>query len=115
MAILKQVAAGMDAQGLRGGEGRAKIFSVPLPEEATGPIRMSARIELEPGASIGYHIHEDDEETYAILSGHGVFKGDDGEIPAYPGDIFVTRVGHGHSLRNNGSIPLVFFAVVAKG
>ena len=36
------------------------------------------------------------------------------ELPALPGDIFVTRKGMSHGLRNNGGEPLIFFAVVAE-
>ena len=37
------------------------------------PLAMASRIELEPGASIGLHKHETDEEVYAIVSGNGVY------------------------------------------
>lgn len=114
MGIVKQPETGMEAEALRGGEGRARLFKVPIPEDQMGASRMVARIELEPGTSIGYHLHEDDEETYAIVSGEGVFTGDGEEVPALPGDVFLTTMGHGHSLRNTGTEPLVFFAVVAK-
>lgn len=114
MAILKQPATGVEAEALKGGEGSAKLFRTPLSEDKMGPIRLAARIELEPGASVGSHVHEDDEEAYAIFSGEGIFIGDGEEVPARPGDIFVTRQGHGHSLHNTGTEPLIFFAVVAK-
>ena len=114
MSIMKQPERGMEAEGLRGGKGKAILFRVPLDEEKKGPTGMAARIELEPGTSIGYHLHEDDEETYAIVSGEGVFTGDGKDVPALPGDIFVTCRGHGHALRNSGSEPLIFFAVIAR-
>ncbi len=115
MSIMKQPETGTEAEGLRGGKGKARLFRVALDAEKMGPTGMAARIELEPGTSIGYHLHEDDEETYAIVSGEGVFTGDGKDVSALPGDIFVTCKGHGHGLRNTGEEPLVFFAVIARG
>lgn len=69
---------------------------------------------LVPGASIGYHTHEEDEEVIFILSGHGTVKNDDGEIPANPGEAHLCSKGRSHSLINTGDEDLIFYAVVAK-
>ena len=111
--MIKQSDDFTTVSAMRGGEGCARIFRAPLPEKAA-PLAMASRIELEPGASIGVHKHETDEEVYAIVSGNGVYTSDDGDTPALPGDIFVTRKGMSHGLRNNGGEPLIFFAVVAE-
>lgn len=111
--MIKQSSEFIPASAVRGGRGNAKIFNAPLPDGAE-PLSMASRIELEPGASIGLHRHDTDEEVYAVVSGYGVYTSDEGEAPARPGDIFVTRKGMSHALRNDGDAPLVFFAVVAK-
>ncbi len=111
--MIKQSDKPVSAYAIRGGEGEARIFAAPLPQGAA-PIGTASRIELEPGASIGEHIHIDDEEVYAVMSGTGIYCADGREIPAAPGDIFVTRKGMSHGLKNSGDTPLVFFAVVAK-
>ncbi len=111
--MIKQSGEFTPARAIRGGNGNAKIFNAPLPDGAK-PLSMASRIELEPGASIGLHRHDGDEEVYAVVSGRGVYISDEGEFPARPGDIFVTRKGMSHALRNDGDAPLVFFAVVAK-
>ena len=84
--MIKQSDDFTTASAMRGGEGCARIFRAPLPEKAA-PLAMASRIELEPGASIGLHKHETDEEVYAIVSGNGVYTSDDGDTPALPGDI----------------------------
>lgn len=67
---------------------------------------------LEPGASIGLHTHETSSEILYILSGAGKVLCDDGEEALSPGDCHYCPKGHTHSLINNGTEPLVFFAVV---
>ena len=71
-----------------------------------------SRIELDPRAAVGDHLHAGNEEIYWILSGSGVFRDDGVEVPAHPGDMLLTLKGHRHALRNTGTEPLVFLAVV---
>ncbi len=110
---LMQSSKGVVRENLRGGTGKTTIYSLPIPDES-GRVVFAARIELEPGASIGIHRHDDDEETYAIQSGEGMYEHDGGSSAARPGDIFLTRRGMSHGLRNTGEGDLVFFAVMAK-
>jgi mannose-6-phosphate isomerase-like protein (cupin superfamily) len=74
---------------------------------------QASRVELDPGAVIGEHLHAGNEEIYWILSGCGVFIADGIEAAAAPGDLLLTRQGHRHGLRNTGDEPLVFLAIVA--
>ncbi len=113
MTLIKQSQNGIKMTGLRDGSGDAFIFPSESPLDE-GPIRMASRIELAPGASIGLHLHHQDEEVYAIISGEGLYGFDGGECRAKTGDIFVTKKGSSHSLKNNGNSPLIFFAVVAQ-
>lgn len=113
MSLIKQSDEPISVKNIRGGNGEAKIFASPIPVPH-GPLTLASRIELAPGANIGLHRHESDEEVYAIVSGEGVYLHDGGECPAHPGDIFVTKKGMSHALENRGAEPLVFFAVVAE-
>jgi len=113
MGPIRQPEAGIARKEVRGGKGCAKVFPAPIPA-GEGAITMAARIELEVGASVGFHLHDKDEEAYVILSGRGTFEYDGGECPALPGDVFVTLRGMSHGLRNTGDAPLVFAAVVAE-
>ena len=113
MGCIKQASEPSIKKSHRGGAGEAKFFASSLPQDGAC-FQTAARIELEPGASIGFHRHEDDEEVYAIVSGEGTYFFDGGQVPARSGDIFTTLRGMAHGLRNDGVSPLVFFAVVAK-
>ena len=66
---------------------------------------------LEPGASIGEHRHESDEEIYVILSGQGIMKIDGNDQAVGPGDVCLTRAGHSHDL-TNGAQGLMHFLVI---
>ncbi len=111
--VIKQSGDFTVASSIRGGKGSAKVFNVALPVPE-GPLAMASRIELEPGASIGLHRHDADEEVYAIVSGRGTYSSERGSVCAREGDIFVTKKGSSHGLQNDGDGPLVFFAVVAR-
>ena len=64
---------------------------------------------LQPGASIGMHKHEVNEDTYIIVSGEGVFTDSEGkETPVKAGDITIARKGDQHALKNTGDVDLVF-------
>ena len=70
--------------------------------------------KLEPGSSIGYHKHEGSCEMIFILEGEGKVLFDDTEEDVKPGMVHYCPEGHSHSLINNGSEDLVFYAVVPK-
>lgn len=69
---------------------------------------------LEPGNTIGYHKHETNSEIIYILSGAGKCLIDDGEEALAAGDCHYCPQGHSHSLINNGTEDLIFFAVVPE-
>lgn len=67
---------------------------------------------LEPGASIGYHSHDNDSEIMYFLEGEATVLYDDGQETLQPGQAHYCPQGHSHSLINRGDKPLVFVAVV---
>lgn len=69
---------------------------------------------LDPGASIGEHRHDTDEEIYAILSGRGVMKTDGESQPVGPGDVCLTRRGHSHDLVNGTEGTMHFLVICAN-
>ncbi|MDO5562526.1 MAG: cupin domain-containing protein, partial [Synergistaceae bacterium] len=101
MPLIKQSDEYVIKDGMREGKGTARLFHATA-SLAEGPIGLASRIELEPGASIGFHLHDCDEEVYAIVSGRGVYEFDGGECQASQGDIFTTKKGMSHGLRNTG-------------
>lgn len=78
-------------------------------------IKEVSRLTLLPGASIGYHKHVLNEDTYVIVSGAGIFKDKDGkDYPVKAGDVTIVRKGESHGLANTGQVPLVFIDVIAE-
>ena len=72
-------------------------------------------MRLDPGASIGMHKHEVNEDTYIVVSGEGVFTDTAGnETPVKAGDITIARRGDSHALKNTGSEPLVFLDIIGQ-
>lgn len=74
--------------------------------------RVFAHTILTPGSGIGYHIHENESELYYILKGCGEFS-DNGTITTVSaGDVTITVPGSGHALKNSGTEPLEFIALI---
>ena len=73
-----------------------------------------ACFSVEPGASIGYHLHDTSSEMIYVLNGTGKALYDDGEESLAPGICHYCPKGHSHSVINNGADTLVFFAVVPE-
>jgi len=94
--------------GFKGGEGvtHARMF-------ADGRNRIM-RGRLEPGCSIGLHTHEESSEIVYVLSGTGKALYGGGEERLAPGDCHYCPEGHAHSLINDGTQTLEFFAVVPQ-
>ena len=96
---------------MRGGEGKAQlVYLVDCENEKN--IRLLAEITLMPGCSIGSHSHEAETEYFVILSGEGMVNDNGTEKPVKAGDTMITGNGAAHSIRNNGSVPLVFHAII---
>ncbi len=81
-------------------------------EDMLGDIRLFGKITVPPYCEFGHHEHYDEEETYYILSGSGMYEDDGEAIPAEPGDVFVCKDGHGHGIKNTGEEDLVFIALI---
>jgi len=72
------------------------------------------RGRLEPGATIGLHRHEGNCEMIYILSGTGKVLMDGAFEPVEAGVCSYCPEGHEHSLINDSSADLEFFAVIPK-
>lgn len=82
------------------------------PEEMYQKGRVFAHSTLQPGCGLGYHVHTDESETYYIYSGVGEFNHNGTLIKVGPGDVTFTGAGEGHALRNIGTEPLEFIALI---
>jgi len=103
-------------QKAQGGEGEIRSrhpFSADRRPAGT-VFKMIGEMALAAGASIGFHVHKEDEEIYIINQGRGLYTRRDGQTAEVgPGDVTLTRKGEGHGLANIGQEPLLFTAVIA--
>jgi mannose-6-phosphate isomerase-like protein (cupin superfamily) len=97
---------------MREGSGSVEILHVFRKEELRGRTRLFARLRLMPGSSVGYHLHDGEEEIFYILSGEAVVSDAGAMTRVGPGDAVLTGSGAGHSIECKGSEPLVLLAVI---
>ena len=57
--------------------GRKQVELTALSAQLPGKMRMFNVLTLIPGASIGYHVHENETELFYFLEGHGRVQDDD--------------------------------------
>ncbi len=69
---------------------------------------------LKPGASSGYHIHEQNSEIVYVISGTGHFVYDGSEEKIGAGSVHYCPMGHSHAMFNDGKDDLVYFAIVPE-
>ena len=97
---------------MRGGDGQAVVTDILDKGEYKGSARLLGTIRLEPGCSIGAHVHENEEEVFYVIEGTATYYDNGKTVEVAPGDVAVCRDGEIHSLANEGSEPLVFIAVI---
>jgi mannose-6-phosphate isomerase-like protein (cupin superfamily) len=98
---------------MRGGEGAVTIRHCFEQKEFTAPVRLCARLVLPPGASIGPHAHEKEDEVYVVLAGSGVLNDGNADKEVRAGDAVLTGRGGSHSIRNSGPTDLEIAAFIA--
>jgi quercetin dioxygenase-like cupin family protein len=70
---------------------------------------------VEPGQRIELHVHPSGQDTWVVLSGHGLYFLDQSSAPValHPGIVAVAPAGAVHGAVNTGSTPLRFVSVVS--
>jgi len=96
---------------MRGGEGKTHLTHL-LDGNSQKNARMFAEITLDEGCSIGDHRHDSETEYYFIISGFGTVNDDGKEVEVKQGDTIITGNGASHSIKNTGSVPLIFHAII---
>ena len=87
-------------ENMRGGDGTVKIKEILLKGEYKGSARLVGEITLEPGCSIGTHIHENEEEIFYIIEGTATYDDNGETVILSKGDSCVCLGGEKHSLAN---------------
>ncbi len=107
-----QEIAGETRTGSHGGVG-AYFVRTLLDGVPGSSFKYVRDLTLEPGATIGDHLHQGDDEVYFIITGTGVASVDGEERLLEAGTAILTRSGSRHSLRNTGTEPLRIFVACA--
>ena len=91
-------------------DGEGTIASTRLLEGLQGSaIKVIAVNRIPPGASIGRHRHDHEEDCYFCISGEGIVEDNGREHPFVPGTLQITRHGETQAIRNTGEEDLVVF------
>ncbi|MBO5199507.1 MAG: cupin domain-containing protein [Lachnospiraceae bacterium] len=99
-------------ENMAGGEGHVILKHILGAPELNGKCRLYAQVTLEPGCSLGFHVHHDESETYYILSGQGEYNDNGKTRLVSAGEMTFTPDGCGHGLKNVGDTDLVFMALI---
>jgi mannose-6-phosphate isomerase-like protein (cupin superfamily) len=101
-------------QNMRGGNGSVTVTHFWGKGELKARTRLCARLTLEPGSSIGFHEHVNEEEVYIVLRGQGLIEENGQKIPVSVGDSILTGDGAGHAVEAVGSEPLEMLAFIVQ-
>jgi len=99
-------------ENMRGGDGAVKIEHLLSKDELNNKGRLFAKITLEPGCSIGSHVHEGEMEAFFIISGEAQYDDNGETVTLHPGDTTHTPSGAGHGVKSTGSVPLEMIALI---
>lgn len=99
----------MPVEALKNFKGGEKELFAQMFWDGTNRI-MKGR--LEPGASIGEHVHETNSEILFVLSGEGTIIDDGVATSIHEGQCTYCPKGHSHSLVNTSEADLIFVCAV---
>jgi len=90
-------------ENMRGGNGKIAMRHFLSEKEVYGAGRIFAVSDIPPGASIGYHAHENEFEFYYVLSGEVTIRDDEETYVMTAGDMMQCKNGHSHSIENRSA------------
>ncbi len=98
---------------MRDGDGTVKLRHLAEgPAELNEKGRLFSTITLEPGCSIGYHVHENDSELFYIVKGTAEYSDNGTPVTVSEGDVTICPRGEGHGIRNLSGEPVVLVALI---
>jgi len=97
---------------MRGGKGAVTIHHYFKKDEIKAKCRLCSHLVLPPGASIGMHKHEAEDELFVIERGTGIIDDGRNKTEVRAGDAILTGNGEEHALINGGNEPLEVIAII---
>lgn len=101
----------METQALEHFKGGDGTFFVKMFSNDLGKIMYG---KLEPGSSIGWHIHETSSEVIYMTKGTGTVLLENGTETVPTGCATYCPKGQGHSLRNESDSDIEYLAIVSE-
>lgn len=95
-----------------GGAGTTQLRELFQKGQYKGHCRLIGTLTLEPGASVGTHVHQNDEELIFVLSGECEYCDNGTATTLQPGNAALTRSGESHAIVNRGLENCVYLAIV---
>ena len=92
-----------------GGKGLVKNVQIFTHKDFDTKLQFIIYTELEPGCSIGYHKHGEDEEIYLILEGQGTMNVNGESKIVNIGDVILNKPNSSHGLDNTSQNLLKLF------
>ena len=99
-------------ENMRDGTGIIEMVHLLNKEEFEGAGRLFSELHIQPGDSIGYHIHKNEQETFYILAGEALYNDNGTEVTLKPGDVAICKAGEHHGIKSSGSETLVFIGLI---
>ena len=96
------------------GKGKIRDWGMFGPQDFKSNLQFIMYGEMDPGTTIGYHDHGNDEEIYIILEGKGTYTANEEKREVTAGDVILNKPGGSHGLENlsDNMIKLIVFKVV---
>lgn len=99
-------------ENMRGGSGRIAIRHMFDKTEIRAKTRLCSILTLPPGAGIGLHQHDSEDELFVINRGTGMVTDGGRQTRVSEGDAVLTGGGESHSILNDGAEPLEITAII---
>ena len=99
-------------ENMRGGNGTVELTNFATPAQLNEKGRLFGTIVLKPGCSIGYHVHEADNELFYVMKGEALYNDNGTEYTVSAGDVMLCPAGTGHAVSNNGEEDVELCAVI---
>lgn len=97
---------------VRGGKGSVTFQYLFQKEEIKAKTRLCARLTLPPGAGIGTHRHDGEDELFVVIKGSGILDDGKSRTRVSAGDAILTGSGESHALENDGADTLEVLALI---
>ena len=99
---------------IHGGCGQIATRHVLSPKDFYSDWTFLDHAILAPGSSVGYHYHDELEESFWVLKGQGLMTLADKTFAVRPGSVTWQGIGQGHGMYNPGPENLEFVRIAVK-